>query len=65
MQDIPVVWNIELLKNAPNPIGILRSKASGEPPMCMAISVLDALKRAVESTKLDRGLKDYFQMRKS
>jgi len=31
--------------------------------MCMAVSVVDALKRAVESTKLDRGLKKYFQMR--
>jgi len=58
-----VEWNIELLRNAPNPVGVLRSKASGEPPMCMAVSVVDALKRAVESTKLDRGLKKYFQMR--
>lgn len=25
-QDIPIDWRVELLKNAPNPIGILRSK---------------------------------------
>nr|CAB3267786.1 xanthine dehydrogenase/oxidase-like [Phallusia mammillata] len=61
-KDIPVRWNIELLKNSPNPVGILRSKASGEPPMCMSISVLNALKRAVEASRRDRGMDEFFQM---
>lgn len=30
--DIPIEFNVTLLKNAPNPLGVLRSKAVGEPP---------------------------------
>ncbi|KAL5509791.1 hypothetical protein EMCRGX_G005217 [Ephydatia muelleri] len=52
-QDIPIDWRVELLKNAPNPIGILRSKASGEPPQCMSCSVLFGAKRAVESARAE------------
>ncbi|CAK8698330.1 uncharacterized protein LOC143448853 [Clavelina lepadiformis] len=61
-KDIPIEWNIELLKNSPNPLGILRSKATGEPPMCMSICVADALKFAVEASKRERGLKTYFPL---
>ncbi|MGH0179404.1 UNVERIFIED_CONTAM: hypothetical protein FKN15_019906 [Acipenser sinensis] len=31
-KDIPVCFKIELLKDTPNPTGVLRSKANGEPP---------------------------------
>uniref|UniRef100_H2YPE4 FAD-binding PCMH-type domain-containing protein n=1 Tax=Ciona savignyi TaxID=51511 RepID=H2YPE4_CIOSA len=55
-KDIPIVWNTQLLKDAPNPLGVLRSKASGEPPMCMAVSIPLALKKAVEASKADRGM---------
>ena len=65
IQDIPVKWNIELLENAPNPLGVLRSKASGEPPLCMSVCVVHALKRAVEASRKDRGKEEYFQLRES
>ncbi|XP_076806780.1 uncharacterized protein LOC143450217 isoform X1 [Clavelina lepadiformis] len=61
-KDIPVEFNVELLKNAPNPLGVLRTKAIGEPPICTSICVAIALKRAVEETKRDRGLNEYFPL---
>ena len=53
-----------MLEDHPNPVGVLRSKASGEPPLCMSVSVALALKRAVEATRKDRGILDYFELRK-
>ena len=55
---------MELLKDRPNPVGVLRSKASGEPPLCMSVAVALALKKAVEATRKDRGITDYFSLRK-
>ena len=63
-QDIPIKWNIELLEDHPNPVGVLRSKASGEPPLCMSVCVALAIKRAVEAARKDRGIEDYFALRK-
>ena len=57
-------WNIELLKDAPNPVGTLRSKAVGEPPLIMSYSAVIAVQRAVESAKADRGIKGFVVMRK-
>ena len=85
--DIPIKSNITLLPNAPNPIGVLRSKgtshgltwlaglgdgraililsqlhpllaASGEPPCCMASSVLFAIKEAVLAARKDASATD-------
>eukprot|EP00730_Choanoeca_flexa_P003145 TRINITY_DN11305_c0_g1_i3.p1 TRINITY_DN11305_c0_g1~~TRINITY_DN11305_c0_g1_i3.p1 ORF type:complete len:1308 (+),score=353.97 TRINITY_DN11305_c0_g1_i3:32-3955(+) len=53
VKDIPIRSNIRLLPNAPNPIGVLRSKASGEPPLCMSSSVLFAIKEAVAAARQD------------
>ncbi|XP_043920190.1 xanthine dehydrogenase-like [Protopterus annectens] len=61
-KDIPIIFNIELLKDAPNPTGVLRSKASGEPPLCMSSAALFAVKRAVESARAETGQKDYFSL---
>jgi xanthine dehydrogenase large subunit len=48
--DRPRVMNIDLLENAPNrEATIFRSKAVGEPPLMLAISVLHALSDAVAS----------------
>ncbi|XP_076115153.1 xanthine dehydrogenase-like isoform X1 [Mytilus galloprovincialis] len=52
-KDIPIDFRIQLLKNAPNPVGVLRSKAVGEPPLCMSCSALFALKRCVEAARRD------------
>ncbi|XP_078252682.1 xanthine dehydrogenase/oxidase-like [Rhinoraja longicauda] len=59
---IPVSFNIELLKNAPNPMGVLRSKASGEPPQCMACATLFAVKHAIEAAREDTGQFAYFPL---
>ncbi|PZU91758.1 MAG: xanthine dehydrogenase molybdopterin binding subunit [Chelatococcus sp.] len=48
--DRPRICNVELLENAPNrEATIHRSKAVGEPPLMLAISVLHALSDAVAS----------------
>jgi xanthine dehydrogenase large subunit len=48
--DWPHVANVRLLQNAPNPEGsIHRSKAVGEPPLMLAMSVFHALRDAVAS----------------
>ena len=48
--DRPRVFNVEILKNAENrEETIYRSKAVGEPPLMLAISVLHALSDAVAS----------------
>ena len=49
--DIPLEFTVDLLKDAPNPLGVLSSKASGEPPLCMATSVYFAIKAAVSAYK--------------
>lgn len=48
--DMPEVFNVELLKNAPNrEPTIYHSKAVGEPPLMLAISVWSALRDAISS----------------
>jgi len=51
--DIPSVFNVTLLANTPNPSGILRSKAVGEPPCVISNSVYFAMKSAVASARED------------
>ncbi|XP_015777058.1 PREDICTED: indole-3-acetaldehyde oxidase-like [Acropora digitifera] len=62
-KDIPVDFRVSLLKNAPNPLGVLRSKAVGEPPLCMSCASLFAVKHAVEAARdeIEKG-DDYFAM---
>ncbi len=48
--DLPAVFNVELLQNAPNIANtIFRSKAVGEPPLMLAISVWCAIYNAIAS----------------
>lgn len=48
--DVPAKFNVALLQNQPNSEAtIYRSKAVGEPPLMLAMSVFYALKQAVES----------------
>ena len=64
--DIPIVFNVTLLPNAPNPVGILSSKASGEPPLCLAANVLFSLKAAMNSALGEIGQDgNYFTLSKS
>ena len=46
--DVPEVFNVELLENAPNVANtIFRSKAVGEPPLMLAISAWCAIRHAI------------------
>lgn len=57
-KDIPAVFNVYIKKKSPNPVGVLRSKATGEPPLCMSVVVLFALKNALQSAREDAGNSD-------
>ncbi|XP_055380079.1 uncharacterized protein LOC129611138 [Condylostylus longicornis] len=57
--DIPQIFNVNLLQNSPNPIGFLRSKATGEPAISLAISVLSAVRHAVHSARKDAGINEW------
>ncbi len=48
--DIPDDFRVELLKDAPNPEVIRKSKAVGEPPFMLAFSVWLAIKDAISAT---------------
>ncbi|XP_011302981.1 indole-3-acetaldehyde oxidase [Fopius arisanus] len=54
-KDIPVDFRVAFRKKSPNPVGVLRSKAIGEPPLCMSYSVLLALRNALNSARKDAG----------
>uniref|UniRef100_A0A1B6MR86 Aldehyde oxidase/xanthine dehydrogenase second molybdopterin binding domain-containing protein n=1 Tax=Graphocephala atropunctata TaxID=36148 RepID=A0A1B6MR86_9HEMI len=63
VKDIPIDFRVEMRKNAPNPVGVLKSKATGEPPLCMSSGVVFALRSALESARKDAGLPDdYFNI---
>ncbi|GAV07056.1 hypothetical protein RvY_16943 [Ramazzottius varieornatus] len=56
-KDIPVDFRVSLLKNAPNPSGVLRSKLVQEPPLCATSSVVFALAQAIQAAR-DEGNAD-------
>lgn len=53
--DIPVQLNVGLLKNSPNPVGVLGSKASAEPAMTLMASVYLAVKNAIYAARSETG----------
>ncbi|KAG6453184.1 hypothetical protein O3G_MSEX007992 [Manduca sexta] len=53
--DIPNDFRVYLRRRTVNPVGILGSKAVGEPPICMAHVVVDALRDAVQASRHDSG----------
>ncbi|KAH9519698.1 hypothetical protein Btru_070662 [Bulinus truncatus] len=50
-KDIPIDWRIHFLPDTPNPVGILSSKAVGEPPISLAVGALLSIKSSVESVR--------------
>ncbi|XP_046415103.1 xanthine dehydrogenase isoform X1 [Neodiprion fabricii] len=60
--DIPVEFNVSLLKGAPNPRAVYSSKAVGEPPLFLASSVFFAIKNAIESARRDANVTGYFRL---
>ncbi|XP_067656038.1 uncharacterized protein [Haliotis asinina] len=61
-KDIPIDFRIQLLKNAPNPRGVLRAKAVGEPPVCMSASALFAVKHAIEAARKEISQDAFFRL---
>lgn len=57
-KDIPVDFRVKIPKNNPNPLEILKTKAVGEPPLCLAVSVALALRNAIASARKDAGSQD-------
>lgn len=59
-KDIAVDLRVTLLDWSPNPLGIVRAKAVGEPPMHMASAVLFALRSAVREARRQTGNTSHF-----
>ncbi|KAL9703064.1 hypothetical protein quinque_006582 [Culex quinquefasciatus] len=57
-KDIPVDFRINFLRGSSNPLGVLRSKATAEPPFNTTVVVLFALRNALRSARKDAGLPD-------
>merc|ERR1719445_1982340 len=57
--DVPHHFSVELLQS-PFDKGILSSKCSGEPPLCMSTSVFMAVKSAIYAARSEIGLKGFF-----
>lgn len=51
--DIPLSFNVSMLSDSPNPcsVAVLRSKASGEPPMQLAACIYLAVRNAVAAAR--------------
>eukprot|EP00475_Leptophrys_vorax_P030213 TRINITY_DN4510_c0_g1_i3.p1 TRINITY_DN4510_c0_g1~~TRINITY_DN4510_c0_g1_i3.p1 ORF type:complete len:720 (-),score=209.85 TRINITY_DN4510_c0_g1_i3:77-2236(-) len=60
--DIPIKFNVSLLNNLPNPVGILKSKASGEPPYSLGFAVYFAAKNAIHAARKQFGQTDVFDL---
>jgi xanthine dehydrogenase molybdopterin-binding subunit B len=54
--DLPSEWRVELLENGGFDKGFLSSKASGEPPLVLATSVMMAVREAVGAAREEAGL---------
>ncbi|CAL1679573.1 unnamed protein product [Lasius platythorax] len=57
-KDIPVDFRVSFLRNASNELGVLRSKATGEPPLCMSCVIPIAIRKALNSARADAGNTD-------
>ncbi|KAL1517488.1 hypothetical protein ABEB36_001248 [Hypothenemus hampei] len=53
VKDIPVNFQVRFPSNNPNPDGILKSKATAEPPVCLSVAVPLAIRHALASARMD------------
>jgi len=62
--EMPRELTVELLRENPGPapIGVLGSKAVGEPPFMLAYSVLGAVKKAIAAARKDAGASPIFAL---
>ena len=59
-KDIPQDFRITFLNNNPNPLGVLGSKCIGEPPLCLSLSAMFAVKRAIEAARSEISSDQFF-----
>jgi len=59
VNDVPTYFSVDLINNDKFVRGILSSKASGEPPLCIAPAINSAVRQCVNSARSDKGLKEY------
>ncbi|XP_050304460.1 xanthine dehydrogenase-like [Anthonomus grandis grandis] len=52
-KDIPQDFKVRFSNNTPNPVGVLKSKAIAEPPMCFSVAFPLALRHALASARGD------------
>ncbi|CAG9860743.1 unnamed protein product [Phyllotreta striolata] len=52
-KDIPINFRIKFAENSQNPVGVLRSKAVAEPPLCLSVAVPLAVRNAINSARLE------------
>ncbi|XP_072944523.1 uncharacterized protein [Epargyreus clarus] len=57
-QDIPIDFRVTFKRNSSNPFGVLRSKATGEPALVLAVAITFALHEAIEEARKEYGYKD-------
>ncbi|XP_050092185.1 xanthine dehydrogenase/oxidase-like [Anopheles aquasalis] len=57
-KDIPVDFRVRMVQTRDNQVGVLRSKATGEPALTMSIVVLFAMRYALRSAQKDAGRPD-------
>lgn len=50
-KDIPIDFRIKLPGKNPNPVGVLKSKAVGEPALCLAVTVPLAIRNAASTVR--------------
>ncbi|CAG9122636.1 unnamed protein product [Plutella xylostella] len=55
-RDIPLDFRVYFKRNSYNPIGVLGSKATGEPATCMAVCVAFAIRDALVASRADSTL---------
>eukprot|EP00252_Welwitschia_mirabilis_P022733 TRINITY_DN6242_c0_g1_i3.p1 TRINITY_DN6242_c0_g1~~TRINITY_DN6242_c0_g1_i3.p1 ORF type:complete len:318 (-),score=86.22 TRINITY_DN6242_c0_g1_i3:256-1209(-) len=60
VNDIPLQFNVSLLKGVPNQRAIHSSKAVGEPPLFLASAAFFAIKDAILSARLETGHEGWF-----
>lgn len=61
--DVPEDFNVSLMENVDNPFSVHSSKAIGEPPFFLGVSVYYAVKNAIKSARAEFNVDGYFELR--